>query len=553
MPLNLILIQWICYMNKIILGDTSALCSHICDKNEKLVLQGRDLFWMTQEMIKKKTQEGIKITNSLKKIAEQIKHAEITATNKDTLTNLLFNLTFIENKITHHNNSIENNTFLNVLDKIIICFSMGFVSLKYQSITEQVRKEEQDCVQILSDTSYCDLLLKQYSLAPELLLEIPELATQLAQYLINKKYLSDEEIEIISKISSFLPEHPKVELVFKKTLKLIQDTIKNTISNKEELQKVQEILTTNQKKLSKRKPGKNPQIKLKATQMRPFSISYNQVNGDIIVNYGSLIGGGYKVLKRKMRVSSNQMLAVSKQQLPWFDPLKTKKEVEILQKLKGKPHVLQLHSAKVYHSKKKGEVQLIMTEFCDMGNLGEHRRELNGKQKLKVACDIIQGLIEVHQAGIIHRDLKLDNIFLKKIILENGKEDIEAVIGDFGVSCWNEYDSDRYLVAGSDFYMDLNLLGSYVKAASFASDIWSLGIVFAVLFEHPILGQCWLLNPLKDIIKRNENIAQELYPEPTQKESMDYVIWNLLRSKAEERMHLQEALVILKILLEKQV
>ena len=48
---------------------------------------------------------------------------------------------------------------------------------------------------------------------------------------------------------------------------------------------------------------------------------------------------------------------------------------------------------------------------------------------------ILEGVLYLHEAGIIHRDLKLGNLFLNN--------DLEVKIGDFGLAAKIEYEGQR--------------------------------------------------------------------------------------------------------------
>ena len=75
-----------------------------------------------------------------------------------------------------------------------------------------------------------------------------------------------------------------------------------------------------------------------------------------------------------------------------------------------------------------GHLYIVM-EYASNGDLLEY---VKGKGKLetsearKMFRQIVYGLAHIHSRGVIHRDIKLDNIFLD--------DDLNPKIGDFGVS-----------------------------------------------------------------------------------------------------------------------
>ena len=74
------------------------------------------------------------------------------------------------------------------------------------------------------------------------------------------------------------------------------------------------------------------------------------------------------------------------------------------------------------------EIHYIATEFIDGKTLNEYAKDspLNNKSMLDIAIQVASALDEAHQAGIIHRDIKPDNIMVRK----NGL----VKILDFGIA-----------------------------------------------------------------------------------------------------------------------
>lgn len=72
---------------------------------------------------------------------------------------------------------------------------------------------------------------------------------------------------------------------------------------------------------------------------------------------------------------------------------------------------------------------IIVMEYFQNGDLYKNLNKLSLKQKIKIAKDILKGLVYIHERrpmGLIHRDLKLRNILLTN--------SYTAKIGDFGLS-----------------------------------------------------------------------------------------------------------------------
>ncbi|GAB4376097.1 MAG: serine/threonine-protein kinase [Elainellaceae cyanobacterium] len=118
----------------------------------------------------------------------------------------------------------------------------------------------------------------------------------------------------------------------------------------------------------------------------------------------------------------------------------------------------------------------LVMDYCEGGtlrNLMSDAHHLRLSQSLKLIADILAGLEHAHQRGIVHCDIKPENILLN--VEPNGWT---ARISDFGIARLSQEISDRDLGnTGSPAYMaPERFYGQY----SPTSDIYSVGIL---LFE----------------------------------------------------------------------
>lgn len=277
-------------------------------------------------------------------------------------------------------------------------------------------------------------------------------------------------------------------------------------------------------------------------------VQYDTNTGEFTIKVGHLGEGQFRIVNKILSVKNSkaEFFALGKQNLNTEDktlqPIVSKmadNEVAILQKLKGKSHVLQLHSDSKYRSStKKVDLRTTTTEFCNMGELNNHLNRLTRRQKVNVVRGMIIGLQKVHEMKIIHRDLKPQNIFLKEIPKEGGEADIYPVIGDFGMAC-EANDPITKRPMGAPRYRAPEIFNG--QPATFNSDLWSLGLILFQLFNKDLPAD---LMSCKNEDQIKERLNNFFLIEPVKKDSIDYVIWGLLRTDPLKRMPLAQALKI---------
>ena len=123
----------------------------------------------------------------------------------------------------------------------------------------------------------------------------------------------------------------------------------------------------------------------------------------------------------------------------------------------------------------------ILLELCSNQTLKELVKRRKRLNELEVQCytlQIIRALRYLHNHKIIHRDLKLGNLFLTS--------KLELKLGDFGLAAKLEYDGQRRkTVCGTPNYVAPEILEKK-NGHSYEVDIWSLGVViYTMLFGVP--------------------------------------------------------------------
>ncbi|HET6220137.1 MAG TPA: serine/threonine-protein kinase [Acidobacteriaceae bacterium] len=145
------------------------------------------------------------------------------------------------------------------------------------------------------------------------------------------------------------------------------------------------------------------------------------------------------------------------------------REIEACQKLDS-PNIVRIIAHEV---DPKGR-PFIVTEYCPGGALADRTPPLGSLPNvLQTFRQICAGVVHAHANGVIHRDLKPDNIYLR--------EDGTPVVGDFGL-CF--VDNGGQLtqteeVMGSRFYCAPELRDGHLPSGvpERAADVYSLGKV----------------------------------------------------------------------------
>lgn len=151
-----------------------------------------------------------------------------------------------------------------------------------------------------------------------------------------------------------------------------------------------------------------------------------------------------------------------------------KREIELLQKLHN-PYVIQLYdwALQEFDSETNQPLSYIVAEFIEghtLADIIDTRGPLDEPTSLAIAKQVAIGLSDIHRQGIVHRDIKSQNIMITP--------DNEAKIIDFGIA---KGQGQQTLTASSHFAGTLyyappeQILESH--AVDHRADIYALGVV----------------------------------------------------------------------------
>ncbi|KAK0657312.1 hypothetical protein B0T16DRAFT_57631 [Cercophora newfieldiana] len=202
-----------------------------------------------------------------------------------------------------------------------------------------------------------------------------------------------------------------------------------------------------------------------------------------VYQVGKLLGkGGFAICYdgKLAGTTKRYALKIVKCQMPTKMEQKFQTELQIHSKMRQQ-NIVQFHRAFTFES-----CTYLVLELCPNGSLMDMVKRRKGLTEPEVRFYAVQisGAIKyMHAKGIIHRDLKMGNIFLDKYM--------NAKIGDFGLAALLLTGKDmqvmrRTTLCGTPNYIAPEILEKGKKGHDHMVDIWSLGIIlFAMLTSKP--------------------------------------------------------------------
>jgi len=123
-----------------------------------------------------------------------------------------------------------------------------------------------------------------------------------------------------------------------------------------------------------------------------------------------------------------------------------KNEIDILGRIKGAPHCMQMHGWK-----EDGHNLHIVTELYEGGELFDRILDVgyfSEKQASQYTKQVLEAIKGCHENGVIHRDIKPENLLLTSL-----EPDASLVLVDFGIAEPYEFGDYFRTVCGSPTYV----------------------------------------------------------------------------------------------------
>jgi len=182
-------------------------------------------------------------------------------------------------------------------------------------------------------------------------------------------------------------------------------------------------------------------------------------------------------------------------------------------------------------------------EFLEGNDLADElsrRRVLGAAMGIRISMQICRALAAAHANGVVHRDMKPENVFLQRTA--DGEEIVKIV--DFGIAQLRSKDAEvaptkrrltrTGMIFGTPEYMAPEQAGG--KHADLRSDIYSVGIIMYEMFTGavPFTGETFL-GVLSKHLSEPTPAMNVVYPELAISPSLQAVIMHALEKDPQVR------------------
>lgn len=131
----------------------------------------------------------------------------------------------------------------------------------------------------------------------------------------------------------------------------------------------------------------------------------------------------------------------------------------------------------LYAKINEGPIIHLILEYAPNGSLFEYmhkHRKLSDQQIAIIFKELCDSISYIHSFGILHRDIKLENILFDK--------DYHVKLADFGFACLVTSPEKRTTVCGTREYFAPEIYAN--KKQGLKLDVWCLGIILYELCHN---------------------------------------------------------------------
>ena len=220
--------------------------------------------------------------------------------------------------------------------------------------------------------------------------------------------------------------------------------------------------------------------------------------------------------------------------IPKKNLIKSRAKQKLISEIKIHKSINHENIVKFEHYFEDAEYVYLLIELCHNQTLHEllkRRKKLTELEVQYYILQLIKALQYLHNLKIIHRDLKLANLFIS--------ESMNLKLGDFGLAARLNFDGERRRsLCGTPNYIAPEILDGK-NGHSFEVDIWSLGvIIYILLIGKPPFETNNVKETYKRIRLRNYSFPQNARISEPAKE----LIQNILVLNPYKRPSLEEIL-----------
>ncbi len=262
---------------------------------------------------------------------------------------------------------------------------------------------------------------------------------------------------------------------------------------------------------------------------------YNN-NSDIIIKKyekGKFLGqGGFAKCYEMKSCDSNRFFAAKV--FEKFSLINSRSQKKLINEIKLHKKLRHDNIVNFEHFFEDKENVYILLELCTNQTLNElikRRKRLTDLETQFYSRQIIYSLKYIHERNIIHRDLKLGNLFLDN--------NLSVKLGDFGLAAKIKYPQQRRkTICGTPNYIAPEILEKK-NGHSFEVDIWSLGVIMYIMkvgkppFENPEINITYKKIKLNDysfpenlkIERKAKNLIERiLVLDPSKRPTLDEIL-----------------------------